>query len=272
MKLKMKWVAAFLAAVTVISGCGNSKKENIKDETKTVNRNLQFESYTFDMIAERTDSDTVGIPGEKYIRYSGQGMLPVDIGDAAVKSLRDSLLRMVRVRFEEESGPSPMLSDGERLTDLPPLDSDACGIMYSSLSLTLATPAVMVWEGYREGYACGAAHGNRAASFVNYSVESGKILSLASLMKPNYEKPLVKMIREKIDDMDTDLLVKLNEVEISDQFKITSTGIVFSYDPYMIAPFSEGIVQVKIPTGDLMDLLSDDGVYYLTGQRPAKEE
>ena len=53
-----------------------------------------------------------------------------------------------------------------------------------------------------------------------------------------------------------------------------SPGITFSYDPYDIAPYSEGVVSVPVSIGDLVsaELLSPEGEYLLTGEgkRPEK--
>ncbi len=262
-RIKKGYVALMLAALGILAGCGTPKE---KGKTGNVSHNLRFESYTFDVIGEKTDSVVSSFPGANYIRYSGQGMLPMDIGDSVVKNLRDSLLSMVRVSYDIDSGASPETGKDVVITDLPVSETEACGLFYSSLSLTLATPRVMVWEGYRESYACGAAHGNRAVSFLNYSVESGNIITLESLMKPGYEKTLEEAIRAKLKEKDVQLIVKPEDITLPNQFEITTTGILFSYDPYQIAPYSEGIVQVEIPLDELDGVLLESGKYLLTGQ------
>lgn len=266
----LKLASFTLAACLIASSCGKEKSKENADETKIVCNNITFESYTYDFIAANTDTVEMDFPGSRYTNYSGQGMLPSDLGEPDIKLLRDSLLAMVNMTFTE-NGPMPALMEGDTITDLSSSETEACGLQSSSLSLTLATPRVMVWEGYREGYLCGAAHGNSATTYLNFSMTSGKIIPLNSLMKKGYEKSLVKLIRQKITESGTVLLVAKKDIQIPKQFAITSNGLLFSYDPYEIAPYSEGTVQAEIPTGDLIDILSPEGMYILTG-RSAEEE
>ena len=40
-----------------------------------------------------------------------------------------------------------------------------------------------------------------------------------------------------------------------ENFLISSEGLIFAYQQYEIAPYSEGLIQVKIPYNDIQDLL-----------------
>jgi len=273
--MKMNYLGITALALVLSCGaysCGSSGKNEKKDtENETVTRDLKFESYTFDMMGKYIGSDSLISPDEAYVKFTSQGVLPRDLGDAAIKTLRDSLMSLVGIVDGDEGKPVPALPDSMEVVTVSGDSLDDTGYEYSTLSATLVTPRVVVWEAYRESYMWHAAHGNLSMSYLNYSLEDARILSLSDLMNPGYEKKLTEQIREKIKEEGISLLCDLNEVEIPKQFAITSTGILFSYDPYDIAPYSEGVVTVDLPMGDIVDILSPKGIYLITGVTPSEE-
>lgn len=267
--MKKKYVFAMIAALSIgTMGCSdsNKKKADSRQDAVTVNRDIKFESFTYDLVGEYFSSDTLmfNTPGGKYVRYIGQGVLPQDIGHADVKILRDTLMKIAHVRFADDR-PEPVLTDSIRLTDLEANDSIACGEVISNLVTTLVTPRVVVWENTLYSYPCLAAHGLSTTVYINFGMDDGRIITLSDMLKPDYEKPLAALIAERIKTMDIQLLVSPEEIDVPEQFEITSRGIIFSYDPYQIAPYSEGTVQVELNVGDLYNLLSPRGSYILTG-------
>ncbi len=260
-----------IAAFTFTGASCGSKVKNEDDSSQAVSRDIQFESYTFDLIGEYYGKDSIPTPGGRLTRFIGHGVLPQDIGDTDIHNLRETLLDMAGVRFED-GNPVPVLPDSTRLTDLVAADTEACGESISALSTTLVTPRAVVWESENYGYACLAAHGNTSTKFVNFCLTDGKIIKLEDLFITGYEKPLLKLIREKLKSSDHDLLMPVSQVELPEQFGLTSKGIIFSYDPYMIAPYSEGTIQVELSAGELTDILSAHGQYILLGVNQSEED
>lgn len=251
-----KIIAAIsVASLLLVGACTGSKKHS--DDTGIV-RELTFESYTFDCIGEYFGSDTLDVEDGRLTRYVAQGVLPTDIDNTNIHALRDSLLAIAGVQFIDDT-PQPVFRDSIRLSELSPRDTTACGYANSSLSVTLVTPTVVVWKSYRESLPCMAAHSVNATSYINYCMTDGRIVSLDIMFIANYRKPLTKLIRDKLKTMDIDLLVPLKEVEIPAQFEIAPGGINFSFDPYDIAPYSDGTIKVEITLADLDPLLSDHG-------------
>lgn len=277
MKMKYGFFAAcsLAACILYLSACGGKEKKPASDATEApvqeVNRNIKFESYTFDMIGELPDSLGIeGVDNSRYVRIQGEGVLPADLGEADIRMLRDSLMSLAGMQFSEEDMPVPVPTLGMKITDLPPASTDACGYISNTLSASLVNPRVIVFQNEREAYACMAAHGNSAVSYLNYFVPEGRIIHLRDLMKANYQEALAKIVREKVKEAGISLSCDLSEVGIPDQFAISSSGITFSWDPYEIAPYSEGVVTVEVTAGDLMEagLLSKEGEYTLTGREP----
>lgn len=98
----------------------------------------------------------------------------------------------------------------------------------------------------------------------------GKIIEYQDLFKENYQKQLTRLVRNKLKDSSYQLLVSIDSIQLPKEFAITSNGILFSYDPYEIAPYSEGTVSVELETGEIIDILSNNGYFMLTGVMPQK--
>lgn len=250
----------------LLTSCKGKNENN----TETKSRNIVFESYTYDIIGEDTSADTIAVPGSKYVRFIGQGVLPQDIGDSEILHLRDTLMKMAHIETIVDDKPMPEMPDSMMPSSLPPMETEACGEDFSNLTTTLVTPRVVVWENKRESYACGAAHGNQSVAFINFSMLDGKIIEYQDLFKENYIKPLTQLVRKKLKGTNYQLLVPINSIQLPKEFAITSKGILFSYDPYEIAPYSEGIIYIELETGELIDILSNNGYYMLTGVKPQK--
>ena len=190
---------------------------------------MEFIGYKYDALAQVPDSDVINVEGGNLWRYSGNGMLPVRIGNHDVTLLRDSLERLGAVVMSDSAHAVPVVYDGLELTDIEPGSIRACTSTTNQLSLALCTPAVVVWRDYVYSYLCMSAHGSYKTTFVNYGVEEGKILTMSDLMKPGYEASLTDMVRKKLKEKELSLLLPLEEVAIPDDFEITTRGIRFLF-------------------------------------------
>ena len=94
----MRW-GALLLALPLLAACGG-KKGN--EEVGTSGKILKFESYTYDMVARCTDDSAEYAPGSNLVRFSGEGILPSDIGDNDIRILRDSLMNISNILYDEE--------------------------------------------------------------------------------------------------------------------------------------------------------------------------
>lgn len=266
-------VTAFVAVISLLglAACnGKSKSDTPKENAprQEVVKDLKFTSFSYDMIA-RIDSDTVATPGGAYIRVTGEGILPESLGDDNVRVLRDSLERMIHVRFDEDENPVPVLDPGRTLTDLSTATTEACGSIYSRLGTSFVNPRIVVFDFKYEFYECMAAHGMNGVLTLNYDLAHGKILSLYDIVDSKKLPALHKLIRDAVKTLDIPLLVSLQEIEIPSTFTVTSEGIDFIFQPYEIAPYSEGVVRVTVPLESLIEqnLLTPEGDYIFNGPR-----
>ena len=264
MSKKLLGIAA--VGLLLIAGACGGKDKGRNDNDNTETENLSFESFRFERVGEYEDSDTTDITGERYVRYVSEGVLPRDMGKGGAGVLRDSLMRMARLVMDSDGRPAPMMPDSMiRVYNVP--DSIInCGFLYTSLTTTLLSPRVVVWEIDRETYAYHAAHGNVWTGYLNYNLTDGKILTLAELMKPGYEKELTARVVEKVKDEEIPLIVAPEDIKLPQTFAITSDGLLFCFNPYAIAPYSAGIIKIDLDINDIYDLLNEKGLFIITGR------
>lgn len=248
MKLN-KILAGACAALMLTAACGSEKSNDNKDA-------IEFECYSFDVLAQYPDSLISPEEGGKYCRVTGNGVLPVRINDCDIVALRDTLCKMARVIMLSRNNAQPYLEDGLSIISQNSDSVNACSIETNTLAVDLVTPRLVVWKNFGFSYPCGAAHGIYATTFLNYSIQKGCILSLNDIFRPGYEEDLVEVLRRKLEAEDLTLLVSPSEIGVPADFRITTDGIEFVYGLYEIAPYSEGEVKVEIARYEIEDLFA----------------
>ncbi|MDR2740933.1 MAG: RsiV family protein [Treponema sp.] len=112
-------------------------------------------------------------------------------------------------------------------------------------------------------YYLGGAHGMREKRYFLFDTVKGKRIGLDELIQKNVRMTLRRLIAAKLrvhagleenaplsqGGFFTDL------PEIPDNFFLTSNGLGFHWDPYEIAPYVMGSVEIIIPYDELMDVL-----------------
>lgn len=106
-------------------------------------------------------------------------------------------------------------------------------------------------------YGAGAAHPNHHETTISYSKKDGKELSLNSLFKPDtdYLKIITERTRyylNKEHGIDSKWIIEGTSSESSlSSFMVEDNGLKITFDPYQVAPYSEGTIEVLIPKSEL---------------------
>lgn len=112
----------------------------------------------------------------------------------------------------------------------------------------------------------GGAHGGAMISYINFQEETGKVITCNDLFgdKQDEVKKLIKQKIIKDNDCKTEAeleekrsIFSLGDVYISDNnFQIKKDGIMFCYNPYDIAPWSEGFISANLSYKELEGLIT----------------
>lgn len=113
-------------------------------------------------------------------------------------------------------------------------------------------------------YSAGAAHPNSYSRTLNYDLDSGTVLALADLFKPDTQflEALSAYSIQVLTEKGT-LLFPDGAQPTDDNYKnwnLTPDGLLITFDDYQVAPHAAGPQQVVVPYAQLTDLIDPDGV------------
>lgn len=111
----------------------------------------------------------------------------------------------------------------------------------------------------------GGAHGISWIKGLNYSLETGQLLTLDDFFTPEQKAKLsaalTRLLCWQLGMADTDI-AKLSEmgyypenIKPTDNFFVTSTGITFLYTPYEIGCYAVGMPRIELPYSSIDSLL-----------------
>ena len=102
----------------------------------------------------------------------------------------------------------------------------------------------------------GGAHGNRYLLIQNYDLQTGDEVSEQDLFIDDYYEPLKSLLLEALiaqtDEAETKkdlrrLGYSVDDVVPNENFYVTDEGITYVYNPYEIAPYAMGCIQISLP-------------------------
>lgn len=254
---RILYIACIPLLMMAVVSCGNSKGD------------IVFENFEVSAIADGADSDSLrNVVADYDGRWEvvSSGILPVSLGNKDVSALRDTLCRLSSLKLEDNkllidiSGElkpydeSKVKKEGEKISDGKPGSN-----LYNVLSVDMLTPRLAVFHSYSFSTPEGAAHGSYTNAYVNYDIESGKIVTMKAIFTAGFEKLLVPAIRQRLEENGTELIVEPEEIRLPRQFRITADGVEFIYGLYEISPYSEGEPKVFFENGELTSILTPTG-------------
>lgn len=229
-----------IAAIGMMFSCNRQGSEE---------NEMTFESYSYKIIAVDGETDAMQT-------IDGSGILPVAGKNPALIQLRDSLEKLAGVKFTEGKA-EPRLDPGFKVTGLNGDYEETVNFHSDWLTIVLATPKVVVWEDFISDYQ-GGAHGMEGLSYINYSIEERKILTLHDLIERRSLNTVRNLLLDTLKDRE-DLLTDLQEINVPEEFRITTRGIEFVWQEYEIAPYSSGFVSVELQKYQLEPYLTPQG-------------
>lgn len=109
----------------------------------------------------------------------------------------------------------------------------------------------------------GGAHGINQRIVMNFDNATGQMLTLADVFVPGYQQTLcdllLEALTEKVGAKDAAELKAKGYLYATDMFapenfELGEDTVTFVYNPYEIAPYAEGIIELVIDNDDLKDL------------------
>lgn len=99
----------------------------------------------------------------------------------------------------------------------------------------------------------GGAHGMYGSSYTHYDLQNKKIIRLEDLLTSQYKTVLAPILLKKARELNISLLS--DTVEPTENFLLSSTAITFLYQPYEIASYADGIVEIPVSYQEIKEIL-----------------
>ena len=109
----------------------------------------------------------------------------------------------------------------------------------------------------------GGAHGINQRIVMNFDNKTGQQLTLADVFVPGYEQPLNELLQEAliekvsakdVDDLRSKGYLYSMEMFAPENFVLGEDEVTFVYNPYEIAPYAMGMVELTIDNDELTKL------------------
>ncbi|MGI6572827.1 MAG: DUF3298 domain-containing protein [Fermentimonas sp.] len=119
----------------------------------------------------------------------------------------------------------------------------------------------------------GGAHGYAPQFNHSVNLQTLEPVTLDQVLNSSYQAPLTGIIKEKLlrvmeekvkdifdapidDNQLKSFFNDYDAIEANDNFMLTETGMMFTYNPYDIAAYASGLFEVEIPYGEIAHLLN----------------
>jgi len=114
----------------------------------------------------------------------------------------------------------------------------------------------------------GGAHPNSFTNWYNFNPSTGRQITLDHIFKPGYNKKLNQLAEKKFRKRknvpagtsleDAGYLFKDNIFYLPNNFRLNDKGILFRYNPYEVASYAEGAIEIQLTWAEISDVISDE--------------
>ncbi len=265
--MKVSKATAFVSAISglILTACGSSfdnKTVEFVDLTKAAAFTLTGSADVFQRDKDLVYYDSVNI------------LMPSVIHTHDITSLRDSIISLAfdTVGVNTNEIIDTYLSKAASRSGfdaVPTEDTDSVRLNYDGYEFVTGFAANLTpdYLGYCVSttfYLPGAAHGMTTRYYVNYDISSGKVFTAADIFKPDGLGELTDIIRKRAQDMASFIgPVTITDLPSRNNFYVSAAGeILFVYQPYEAASYSQGFISVPFYPYELADLMTAYGLKY----------
>jgi hypothetical protein len=267
----MKNITIILLAAFIFSSCG---KKN--DNSKTENKQSTTETKT-------TEVDPVKFTDKSFMKsYKNCSpndtctYLKVDYIEAVSGKNKDKVNKLIMnivnrgVSYGDTSLPSMQVAADSFLAQYVSMrkefpESPQYWYLEQSVSANLDNPKIISLVSGNSSY-MGGAHPNSYLAYYNINKETGDTLSLSNLFSPGFEKKLNELVDAAFrkannlkpgDNLQDKGGLFENKITFNYNWMVSKDGaITFYYNPYEIASYAQGPIEVTLTKEDIAPLLS----------------
>lgn len=269
--MKSKCIAGLILLTGLYACTSNSPKENGASVSKVEKINLTDTlKYTFDSVKVISKSKLHG-EGEKQEPTIARIIYPVFNRESVNEFVKDQILSLSGKKSKYKSYDELTAGFVKEFDAFNTKDNNPNGIpWFEFIELQVAEnhPNYLSLK-FTFAEFMGGAHPNTLFSYLNFNPQTGKVITLDSLIKTE-SKPQLLSIAEKIFRKNEKLSPTASlsdgyffdggKFALAQTFMLSKDGLRFLYNPYEIKPYSSGTTELIIPYSQLKDLLKPASV------------
>ena len=261
--------ASLLISSTLILSVGSCTTQHVQDDQSITFSNIKItKSYSLNGSAKSFAADN-----DLIFTDSVSILIPSNIGNVDIKPLQDSILK---IAFDTIGDNHTALIDKylvDKISDFG-FETTECEISshpYISDGFEIITgmivnlsPDILVYCVSNESMMPRAAHGMTVKNYINFIPDNGKILSLNDIFTPDGLTELPDIIAKRAAEQIAILgPTEVNKLPENGNFYISpSAEIVFVYQPYEIASFAQGIIEISFYPYELVSYMTSYATHY----------
>lgn len=220
---------------------------------------LAYEIKTLQQVYNNCNTDSANCT---YINYS----YPYFTGEGAAVDTLNNVILTIFGASNKVSLQQTQQTFINAYADMMKHQADSEQSWYSQTNITVPfqTSTLVCLSIETDDYT-GGAHGIYSTFFTNYDKEAKQFVTLKKLVGDSALKELTSIAEKQFrianeiqPDANLEILGYLfNEGKfyLTDNFTITDEGITWLYNPYEIAPYAQGTIEVAVSKNDLQPLL-----------------
>lgn len=118
---------------------------------------------------------------------------------------------------------------------------------------------------YMSDYYAGAAHPNHYTASFNYDMQQDREMTIEDIFSVSEEDyvtvldPIVRLkLEQELEQMGAEGFLDEDKALVSKDstINISSEGLMFTFDPYEVAPYAVGMLEVSVPFEDILGILN----------------
>jgi len=261
--MKKQHFISILAVAALLTGM------SCQHQQRDVRKYVEFENFHAEQTYRLDGSAQIYEAGKDLGFFCTANLLmPVAVGEHDISALRDSILSAafdttgtdINEVFSAAMARAAGDCSGFRAVTAEIPDSVCEGWYGVNGFVGYMTPRVMCYGVTVSFYAPRAAHGMHTTYYTNYDIEKNRIFTLSDLFTAEGLASLPEVLKQTVHNMPEIDESTVEGLPSKDNFFIDSNGnIVFVYQPYEIASYAQGIINIPVPAYQLSGSLTDYG-------------
>lgn len=253
----MRVAVWILGAVLIwVPACKSKTAPQFKFETITFEKGYQ------DCSAQSQDCTRIKLSYPKAVAGGDDGLR---------RKINAAIMKLVEAPFFEQTPLGPEALAKKMFSEYAKFQKEFPNIpipweLDRTVSAEQVSPAILNVDSAQYSF-MGGAHPNTLRVLQSLNLDTSAAYSLADIFKPGYEKDLTKIgekiFREQMEVApgenlgDAGFFFDKDVFKLNDNFQMAPEGLRFLYNPYEVAPYVMGPIELVIPWADLKDLLQE---------------